>query len=98
MLERKADELLAAKGLLPNESCRCRYCQAPIELDVRECPHCHRSLAPLALTSYRDPWQLGYDERLTRKVDLMNKPRPGCLAVLFLAFTFVSALRLLIQG
>jgi hypothetical protein len=33
--------LLKKRGLLPESALRCRYCEGAIEVDAKQCPHCH---------------------------------------------------------
>ncbi|RYX84574.1 hypothetical protein EON83_09500 [bacterium] len=83
---RVADELPAITqklekwGALPKAKCACRFCDEPIEIDARQCPHCLQWLAAPG-KEILDPWQAGFRDKDVEKTDVIS-PRAGCFSVL----------------
>jgi hypothetical protein len=46
-------------------------------------PHCDENLVGRLYSKGLDPWQPNYDERATKRVDMLA-PRGGCLSLLLL--------------
>jgi hypothetical protein len=89
--ETRLDRALKESGLLPENALRCRYCEGPIAVDTKQCPHCKLWLVEDFPLSDLDPWQHDYDDRKTRKVDMLG-PRAGCFSIFaLLCVTIITA-------
>jgi predicted amidophosphoribosyltransferase len=77
------DRALKEFELLPERTLRCRYCEAAIDVDAKQCPHCKLWLVSAVAEADMDPWQHDYDERATKHVNMIG-PRAGCFSVIAL--------------
>jgi hypothetical protein len=82
-IEKALDTELKKLGLLPDRTMVCRYCDQPIKVDAKQCPHCQRWLVHRNHDFEMDPWSTNYDDKASRKVDMLQ-PRASCLSVLCL--------------
>lgn len=60
----------------PKRTPCCRFCNKPIEMNMKSCPHCKEWL--VLHGPDMDPWAIGYDARDLEKTAL--KPNQGCFA------------------
>ena len=80
-------------GLLPTRTLACRYCNEPIEVGAKQCPHCKEWLVYVGHDFEIDPWQSDFRDKDTERVDMIG-PRAGCFSVLPLIFVIVCTLLL----
>lgn len=62
----------------PDEKRNCRYCDAQLQVNTRQCPQCKMWLGSAPHLFDADPWQPDYDKDATRRVDTIQPT--GCLA------------------
>jgi hypothetical protein len=53
------------------------------EVDAKQCPHCKLWLISKVSDAGMDPWEHDYDERATKRVNMIG-PRAGCFAIFVL--------------
>ncbi len=66
-LERELKEI----GLLPDHTLTCRYCNKPIAVGAKQCPHCQRWLMASFSSLKLDPTQKNFRLRDVEKMDIM---------------------------
>jgi len=87
------DNELRQLGLLPARTLACRYCNEPIEVDAKQCPHCKEWLVSARHDFEIDPWQADFRDKDTERVDMIG-PRAGCFSILPLLFVMICTLLL----
>ena len=75
------DHELKQWGLLPERTLACRYCNQPIKVDDKQCPHCKEWLVSAQHLFELDPWQPDYRDKDTERVAMIG-PRTGCFSIL----------------
>lgn len=91
--EQAIQNRLKQEGLLPDRLVVCRYCEQPIEIEAKQCPHCGRWLVHRNHEVELDPWQTDFDEKATSRVQII-RPRAGCFAIVpLLVFALVWMLK-----
>lgn len=62
----------------PSKTLKCRYCNEPIEVDAKQCPHCEEWLTDVFHVKELDVWEPDYKDKNLARVDTI-RPRGGCV-------------------
>jgi hypothetical protein len=65
------ESTLKKTGLLPDRTLSCRYCNEPIPVEAKQCPHCGRWLVAAMNAHKIDPMQRNFRIKDVEKLDIL---------------------------